>query len=83
MVRVELLRLVLQVPVAFGVVGVGPDYSVVLTGVSCAGQVGTMFVWGQITPNQTPTWTAVSPSQSPGWGAVTPSQSPNWTDIAA
>jgi hypothetical protein len=66
-----------------GSVVVVADSNVSVTGLNATGEVGAVFVWSEIDPNQNPNWTGVSPSQSPSWSEETPSQVPGWTDIAA
>jgi len=75
----------LEVTSSVGTVSIKADADVSLTGTNlvATGQVGDVYVWGQIDPDQTPSWTGVSPSQTPGWTDVTPSQSPGWEEIAA
>jgi hypothetical protein len=53
------------------------------TGIVGTGQVGSVLVWSQIVPSQSPSWSAVSPSQSPSWSTITTGVSDNWEDIAA
>jgi len=68
-----------------GTVSIKGDADVSLTGsnTSATGQIGSVFVWGEIDPAQVPGWSEVEPSQSPTWTDITPSQSPGWDDIAA
>ena len=48
------------------------DANANVTGLSATGSVGSVLVWGEITP-----------SQNSNFSAITPSQTPSWTDIAA
>ena len=55
-----------------GSVTVEGDANANVTGLSATGSVGSVLVWGEITP-----------SQNSNFSAITPSQTPSWTNIAA
>lgn len=57
--------------------------TVTVTGVVGASQIGTVLVWGDIIPVQTPSWANVDTTEANGWATVNPIQTTNWADINA
>jgi hypothetical protein len=68
---------------SIGQVSVDAGAVVSPTGVSAAGQMGQVIVWGAIIPTPGTAWTDVDPSDTTIWTDVSPTPGSIWTDIAA
>ena len=54
-----------------------------VTGLSASATVGSVLVYGNITPNPGTSWTPVSPSGGGAWTEEEPEPNTTWTEIAA
>jgi len=55
-----------------------------VTGLSASGNIGIVFIWGQITirPDQQANWSDITPSGAGPWSTVVPDQSADWKEVA-
>jgi hypothetical protein len=55
-----------------------------VTGLSASGNIGIVFIWGQITirPDQQANWSDITPSGAGPWSTIVPDQSADWKEVA-
>jgi hypothetical protein len=53
-----------------------------VTGLSASGNIGIVFIWGQIIPDQVASWSDITPPDSDIWSDITPSQAADWKEVA-
>ena len=58
------------------------DFAFGVTGLSATGNVGIVFIWGQVVPDQTASWSEITSAESDIWTEITPSQTPDWKEVA-
>ena len=66
-----------------GGVSVEATALITIEGVSASATVGSVLVYGNITPNPGTSWTPVSPSGGGAWTEEEPEPNTTWTEIAA
>ena len=57
------------------------DLAFGVTGLSASGNIGIVFIWGEVIPDQVANWQDISASQTPAWSDILPTQSASWSDI--
>jgi len=49
---------------------------------SASGNIGIVFIWGQLVPDQNASWSEIAPSNADVWGNITPDQVADWKEVA-
>lgn len=58
------------------------DLAFGVTGLSATGNVGIVFIWGQVVSDQNASWAAINPSNTSSWSEINPSQNADWKEVA-
>ena len=53
------------------------------TGIQITASLGTVLVYGELVPDQTPNYATIDDSQTPGYGTIDDSQTPGYERITA
>ena len=64
-------------------VSIGIGQYVYPEGVSATMELGTAFVWNNITPIHNSNWNPITPAPPGDWTSISPGSSPNWKKIAS
>ena len=58
------------------------DMAIGVTGLSASGNIGIVFIWGEIIPDQAANWSEISPADADIWSDITPNQVSDWKEVA-
>ena len=53
-----------------------------VTGLSASGNIGIVFIWGEIIADQTANWSEIAPADADIWSDITPNQVSDWKEVA-